>query len=1097
MTEPTAMHHEPTCASGMPEALVASGAPDASGAPVTPNASGTVGEASTSDTPDVRDTAATILAPGNTVCGFAVERFEDIDELDARAFILRHTTSGARLLYLACNDENKAFAIGFKTPPANSTGVFHILEHSVLDGSAKFPVKEPFVDLMKSSMQTFLNAMTYPDKTVYPVASTNEQDLLNLMDVYMDAVLNPAIYTKEAIFQQEGWHYELDVPEGGDLSDGTLRYNGVVFNEMKGALSDPMSVLDDAACAALFPDTVYAYESGGDPRVIPQLTYDEFLDTHARHYNLANSYITLYGDFADVRRELAFLNENYLSKENAASRRMAAERAAGADEDALAPNPLPMQTPVACDYTRIDMATTPDNALVGMGYVIGQALDVFRTVAADVLFEAILGSNEAPVKKAIIAAGLGGNVASYTSSACQQPYELIILQNAKPQVAQEFRRVIEDTCRALVEQGIPRDRLEAVISSNEYDLRQRDYGTADGVVLACEALSTWLYDDEAATDALKYGDIYAELRRALEGDFFEDLLRELVLENDHYALVELVPTAVGTGEGVADAAGSEVDAEGTADAAEGAVDAVVDVADADDLADASAMLAALAASSSVDAGEAAELSARKAAMSEAELKGVLDTVTELRRQQEAEDTPENRAKLPRLHVSDIGPARPEPSCTLDESAPIPCLRHDIPTRRLAYALTYFDLTHVSYAELPYVKILCRLMKQLSTAHHTAAELDSYIGSNLGFLSFTTEVYQQPNWKLARPMLLVSAGVLSEKIDALAEIPREVWSETRFEDTDRIRDVLTQLKIGMEQAFITAGHQAALARSLSYVSPAAVVSDQLGGVDFYRFLRDLLDHFDERVESLCDTLRDLQARIFTATGTIASFTGSDEDYQRYWAAAGSLGLAPRTTAAKELYVPMPEDKHEAFIIPSDVCYLGQATDPRVLGIETDGSWGVAANALSYDWLWNEIRVKGGAYGCGFRAVVDRQLAFYTYRDPAIDSSIERIQQAGAWLRELDVDRDTFEGFIVSTVSGQDAPVKPYALTKRRCAEYFSKRPDGFRAQVRSDMLAATPERLRALGDDVTRVAAEAPRCVFGGRDIIEASSDTWNVVDLLG
>lgn len=1007
------------------------------------------------ETANPRAAAAALLAPGTTTCGFTVAHVETIDELDADAYVLFHHASGARLLYLACDDENKAFSIGFKTPPANSTGVFHILEHSVLNGSEKFPLKEPFVELIKGSMQTFLNAMTYPDKTVYPVASTNEQDLLNLMDVYMDAVLNPAIYTKRAIFEQEGWHYELDVPEGKPLTEGTLRYNGVVFNEMKGALSDPMSVLDDAVGAVLFPDTAYAFESGGDPRAIPELTYEEFLDTHARHYNLANSYLTLYGDFADVRRELAFLDERYLSQENAAGRRIAAERAAGASPAALAPNPLAMQEPTVCDYKRVEMQTTPENALVGMGYVIGQALDTFRTVAADVLFDAILGSNEAPVKKAIIAAGLGGNVTSYTSSACQQPYELIILQNARPQAAQEFRNVIEDTCRDLVEHGVPRDRLEAVISSNEYALRQRDYGMSDGVVLACEALSTWLYDDDAATDALKYADTYAALREALDGPFFEDLLRELVLESNHCALVELVPVGASSGE---DAAAGPADAAGT---------------------------------------EAAKLAKIKASMSTAELQAILDDVAELRRQQEAEDAPEDRAKLPRLHVEDIGDARPDPACTLDDAAPIPCLRHSIPTRRLAYALTYFDLTHVSYAELPYVKVLCRLMQQLPTAQHTAAELDSFIGSNLGFLTFTTEVFQQPNWKLARPVLLVSAGALSEKIDALASIPREVWAETIFEDTDRMRDVLTQLKIGMEQTFITAGHQAALGRALSYVSPAAVISEQLGGVDFYRFLRDLLDHFDERTDELCDKLRELQRRIFTSTGTVASFTGSDEDYARYWAAAGTLGLAPRTAPAKELYVPMPEDKHEAFVIPSDVCYLGQSTDPRALGIATDGSWGVAANALSYGYLWNEIRVKGGAYGCGFRAAADRQLAFYTYRDPAIDPSIDRIAGAGAWLGELDTDRDTFEGYIVSTVSSNDAPVKPYALTKRLNGAYFSKRTPGYREQLRSEMLATTPERLRELGSDVAQVAEKAPRCVFGGREIIEASKAGWNVVDLLG
>ena len=1005
---------------------------------------------------DPRAAAATLLVPGTTCHGFAVERRETVPELDSDAYVLRHTASGARLLYLACDDENKAFAIGFKTPPADSTGVFHILEHSVLCGSAKFPVKEPFVDLIKSSMQTFLNAMTYPDKTIYPVATTNEQDLYNLMDVYLDAVFNPAIYTKPTIFEQEGWHYELDLPEsvegegeGGSASlrEGTLRYNGVVFNEMKGALSDPMSVLDDAVNAALYPDTAYAHESGGDPRAIPALTYEQFLDTHARHYNPSNSYITLYGDL-DVDRALAFLDERYLSQPSAASRRMDAAVAAGEDPSALAPNPLGVQVPVTCEYKRIEMATTPENALVGLGLVLGSALDRKRTIAADILFEALLGSNEAPVKKAILAAGLGGNVVSYTSGDQLQPHTLIILQNAQPDAAREFRRVIEDECRRLAEEGIPRDRLAAVFASEEFDLRQRDFGIADGVAIACDALGTWLYEDtdEAATRALEYGSVYDELKQALDTTFFEDLLREIVLESNHRALVELVPMAN--------------DAQAARE-------------------------------------EEAELAATKAALSETELQRIVDDVALLRERQEAEDTPEAKATLPRLHVSDIGAARPEPQLTVNKQTPIPCLRHNLPTHQLAYALTYFDLSHLAFAELPYVTILTRLMQQLATEDMSAGELDSYIGANLGFLSFTTEVATQPNWKLARPRLLVSAGALSEKMDELARIPREVWSQTVFEDTDRMRDVLTQMRIGMEQDFLMNGHSAAMARALSYVSPAAVLTQQLSGVDFYLFLRELLEHFDERKDELCRILRDLRDRIFTSTGVVASFTGSDEDFQRYWTAAGDLGLAPRTAPAKELYVPWPADKHEAFVIPSDVSYLALATDPRALDIETNGVWSVAANALSYDYLWNEIRVKGGAYGCGFRAGDKRQAGFYTYRDPEIDASLARIKAAGAWLERFEPDADAFEGFIVSCVSGMDAPLKPYALTKRRNAEYFCKIDAGERERRRAEILAATPEQLRALGAEVTRVAQEAPACVFASRDAIEASDAEWNIVELMG
>lgn len=1016
---------------------------------------------------DPRAAAAALLVPGTTCHGFAVERCETVPELDSDAYVLRHTTSGARLLYLACDDENKAFAIGFKTPPADSTGVFHILEHSVLCGSAKFPVKEPFVDLIKSSMQTFLNAMTYPDKTIYPVATTNEQDLYNLMDVYLDAVFNPAIYTKPTIFEQEGWHYELDLPEGADsnggegdagevdfeacpknLREGTLRYNGVVFNEMKGALSDPMSVLDDAVNAALYPDTAYAHESGGDPRAIPALTYEQFLDTHARHYNPSNSYITLYGDL-DVDRALAFLDERYLSQPSAASRRMDAAVAAGEDPSALAPNPLGVQTPVTCEYKRVEMATTPENALVGLGLVLGSALDRKRTIAADILFEALLGSNEAPVKKAILAAGLGGNVVSYTAAESLQPYELIMLQNAQPGVARELRRVFQDACRDLCEHGVPRERLEAIISSNEYDLRQRDYGIADGVAIACDALSTWLYDDDAATLALKYGPVYEELRGELDGSYFEDLLRELVLQNDHMALVELVPV----------------------DAAEGS-----------------------------EGAEAAELAAKRDAMTDAELADVVERTAALRTAQEAEDTPEAKATLPRLRVSDIGEARPEPPLVVDTTAPIPCLRHGIPTNRLAYAMQYFDLSCVAFEDLPYVTLLCRLLKQLPTSEHSAEELDNLLAGKLGFLSFTTEVMTQPDVDGVRPYLLVSAGALSEKIDALASLPREVWSSTLLldADADRVRDVLTQIRIGLEQGFINNGHSAALGRAMSYSSPSAVVREQLSGVDFYLFLRDLLEHFDERLDGLRAKFAELAGRIFVADGCLASFTGGDDDFNAYWTAAGDLGLGTGDGAGRDaLAVPAPCDRHEAFVIPSDICFAARACDPRRLGIDVTGAWAVAANALSYDYLWNEIRVKGGAYGCGFRAAGERQVAFYTYRDPAIDPSIERVERAGAWLGSFEPDEAAFEGFIVSCVSGMDAPVKPYALTKRRNTTYLAGLDPHAREERRAQMLAATPGELRSLGADVTRIAAESPTCVFGGRDVIAKSNAGFNVIDLLG
>ena len=487
-------------------------------------------------------------------------------------------------------------------------------------------------------------------------------------------------------------------------------------------------------------------------------------------------------------------------------------------------------------------------------------------------------------------------------------------------------------------------------------------------------------------------------------------------------------------------------------------------------------------------------------LTDAELADVVERTAALRAAQEAEDTPEAKATLPCLRVSDIGEARPEPPLVVDTTAPIPCLRHGIPTNRLAYAMQYFDLSRVAFEDLPYVTLLCRLLKQLPTREHSAEELDNLLAGKLGFLSFTTEVMTQPDVDGVRPYLLVSAGALSEKTDALASLPREVWSSTLLADADadRVRDVLTQIRIGLEQGFINNGHSAALGRAMSYSSPSAVVREQLSGVDFYLFLRDLLEHFDERVDELRTKLAELAERIFVADGCLASFTGSDEDFNAYWAAAGDLGLGAGDGADRgALAVPTPCDRHEAFVIPSDICFAARACDPRRLGIDVTGAWAVAANALSYDYLWNEIRVKGGAYGCGFRAAGERQTAFYTYRDPAIDPSIERVERAGAWLGSFEPDEAAFEGFIVSCVSGMDAPVKPYALTKRRNTTYLAGLDPHAREERRAQMLAATPGKLRSLGADVTRIAAESPTCVFGGRDVIAKSNAGFNVVNLLG
>ncbi len=958
------------------------------------------------------------LAAGTVHAGFTVTRVEALPELSGQAYLMRHDATGARALWLACADTNRSFAISFKTPPADDTGVFHILEHSVLCGSDRYPVKEPFVNLLKTSMQTFLNAMTFPDKTMYPVASTNVADLENLMGVYLDAVLHPAIYRRPRIFEQEGWHLEAD-------AEGELSYNGVVFNEMKGALSDPDDVLYQELSRALFPDTCYGHESGGNPRAIPQLTYEAFLDTHARHYALSNSYTVLYGDL-DIDRELAFIDDRF---------RGAAERGAGA------PNGLCLQAPVRPARREVAMATAPSNSSIGLSYVLGTAADRTRVLAVDVLLDALCGSNESPLKRRVLDAGLADDFSAMLVDGVLQPQAMFVLRGLREGASETFRELVEATCAELAERGVPRDKLAAALAQAEFNLREGDWGGyPDGVALSMMAMSSWLYDEDRPLDYLRYEDSLAELKAGLEGDYFERLLRELVCESAHCAEVEIVPVEEG-------------------DAAE----------------------------------EEAELARLREGMTEKDVEAVREEVAALRAEQEAPDAPEDLARLPRLSVTDVEPPAPEPEAT-DVAAPLPCIAHELDTHGIDYVYHYFDLRRLDFGDLPYVGVLTDLLGKLDTDLHAASDLDTLVETNLGGLDFFTETYaRDADPTYAAPALVVGASALGEKVDALATIPPEVWGETRFDDLARIRDILTQRRVALEQYFVSSGHTAAASRANAYFSSAAVASSAMAGLEYYLFLRDLLAAWDERATELPGRLSALATRVFTADAVTVSFTGSAEDRARFWEEGGSLGLAPAGDAARRLEVPAPTPRNEAFLIPSDVSYVVRGNGRSEADHGTIGAWQVATRALSYDYLWNEVRVKGGAYGCGFRRTSEGLSAFWSFRDPAVDATLERYDGAAAWLAAWDGSPEELEGYVVATVAAHDAPVKPRQMARRQDVARFGGKEPGWRDVVRAQELAATADDLRSLAAALSDETAAHGICVFGGRDAVEESGVPFDAV----
>lgn len=961
------------------------------------------------------------LAVGTTHAGFVVTSAERLSEISGCAYVLRHEATGARALWLACADVNKAFSIAFKTPPADDTGVFHILEHSVLCGSDRYPVKEPFVNLLKTSMQTFLNALTFSDKTMYPVASTNTADLENLMGVYLDAVLHPAIYHRPRIFEQEGWHLEVE----GEGAETRLTYNGVVFNEMKGALSDPDDVLYQQVERALFPDTAYGFESGGNPRAIPTLTYEAFLNTHARHYAPANSYVVLYGDL-DIDRELALVDEHFRGAEL---------------RTAAAPNPLALQAPVRPARTEVPMATAPSNSEIGLAYVLGTAADRTRVLAVDVLLDALCGSNEAPLKRRVLDAGLADDFSAMLVDGVLQPQALFVLRRLRPGAGARFRELVEKTCAELAENGIPRDKLAASLSQAEFNLREGDWGGyPDGVALAITAMSGWLYDDARPLDYVRYEDALAELKAGLDTGYFERLLRELVCESAHCAEVEIVPVEGG-------------------DSAE----------------------------------EAAELERLRAQMSEKDLDAVRAEVAQLRAEQEAPDSPEALATLPQLTVADVEAPASEPQ-PADVEAPLPCVAHELDTHGIDYVYHYFDLRRLAFSDLPYVGALCDLLGRLDTARRSASELDTLVETHLGSLDFFSETYtRDDDLAFAAPTLVVGASALSEKVEELATLPAEVWGETSFADLDRIRDVLTQRKVALEQYFVGSGHTAALARANSYFSAASVVASAISGLDYYLFLRELLSSWDERAAELPGRLADLARRVFTADEVLVSFTGSAGDRARFWGAGGTLGLVATGDAAHRLAVPTPAPTNEAFLIPSNVSYVVRALGPSAADAGTPGCWQVAARALSYDYLWNEVRVKGGAYGCGFRHTREGLSALWSYRDPSVDGTLARYDGVAGWLSGWEPSNDEFEGYVVSTVAAHDAPVKPRQLARRQDVARFGGKTARWRDEVRAQELATTPDQVRALAAALDDPAVARGVCVFGGREAVEASGVAFDAV----
>ena len=955
---------------------------------------------------------------------YEVETLKGIEELNSAGAVLRHRKTGAKIFLLSNDDNNKVFCIGFRTPPKDSTGLPHILEHSVLCGSDKFPVKDPFVELVKGSLNTFLNAMTYPDKTVYPVASCNEKDFQNLMDVYMDAVLHPNIYKEEKIFRQEGWHYELE------NEDAPLTINGVVYNEMKGVYSSPESVLDRYIQKLLYPDNCYTQESGGDPEVIPELTYEQFLDFHRTYYHPSNSYIYLYGDM-DMAEKLTWLDEAYLCHYEARP------------VDSAIPMQSPFEEPVEEEiFYSITEEEPEDHATyLSVNTVVGTDLDPRLYLGFQILEYALVNVPGAPLKKALMDAGIGEDILGGYENGILQPYFSVVAKGAEKEQKGEFLTVVKGTLRKLADQGLDKKSLRSGINYFEFRSREADYGTAPkGLMYGLQSLDSWLYDGDPMMH-LAYGETFEFLKKAVDEGYFESLIRDYLLDNPSEAVITVSPKKGLTAE--------------------------------------------------KEAALAKKLADYKESLSDGEIRRLVEETKALKAYQDEPSPKEELEKIPLLKRSDIAPEAEKLIWEETETDGIKVIRHEMFTSGIGYLRLLFGTDRIPTEDLPYVGLLKSVLGYVDTEHYTYSDLASEIYLNSGGINFSVTSY--PNLEQPENFTGVFAAdvkVLYEKLDFGFGILKEILTGSLLDDEKRLGEILGETRSRARMKLENAGHSAAVSRATSYFSPTAAFNELTGGIGYYHFLERTAKEFPEKKGEIIAKLKEVCGKLFTRDNLLVSYT------------AGADGFAALEGEVKALAASLPAGgdrypftwtkgcRNEGFKSASQVNYVARCGNFRDQGYEYTGALRILKVMLSYDYLWLNIRVKGGAYGCmsGFGCSGEGYLV--SYRDPNLRETNQVYEGVVDYLRRFEADERDMTKFVIGTISDLDTPLTPSIRGSRGLSAYLSGVTQEMLQKERDQVLSATVEDIRALADIVKAVLDTGAFCVVGNEDKIEGAKDLF-------
>lgn len=951
--------------------------------------------------------------------GYSLEQSEYIKEIDSEALIYIHEKTKAKILVIPNEDSHKSFCIGFRTPPPDSTGVPHIIEHSVLCGSRKYPLKDPFVELAKGSLNTYLNAMTYPDKTLYPISSQNDKDFHNLMDVYLDAVFFPNIYKHKEILMQEGWRYHLEDAES------PIEYKGVVYNEMKGAFSGQEEIGFRLIKEALFPDTIYANESGGAPSAIPDLTYENFIEFHRNYYHPSNSYICIYGDI-DVPQTLRYIDEEYLSQFDY----LEINSHIGHQE------PFKEERLKEGYYSAVE---DKENGLfLSYNFAVGDVANRKLMLAMSILEYVLLDTPASPLKKALITEGIGEDVYGAFQTHLQQPIFSIVGKNVKPEKKERFYSLIQEVLHKLVEEGIPENLLRGALQVKEFDLREGDSsGYSKGLFYALAALKSWVYDASPFV-YLKYEEEITELKSAVDTGYFQDLIKQYILENKHVARVELQPKK-----------GLEKE---------------------------------------IEEKVTRKLSEFKASLSKEEIDQLIEETKRFNAFQAKVDDEETVHCIPLLEKEDLRRKAKYPNYIVKKQDDMEYIVTPIFTNKIAYINWYLKLEGIEDKHMPYLGMIVGMLGKLNTDNFSYEELSSFMDQNIGSMSYSIQAINNSK-KLHDylPVFTISSKALIDKIPEQVKIMREVISHTQFDDASRLLEIIREMKALMESALSSEGHRVAYSRLLSHLSQAEYFDEKTKGITFYHFVCDIEKNWETLQDEVVKGLKDAYCYLANKSRVVVGLTIDEESVEQ-----------TMTYIQKELD-QLPDQKveslqkqfgitleQEALIYPSNVNYVAAGYNFKELEYSYHGSMMMLKSILSMDYLWSKVRVQNGAYGCFCDFRKSGNMFFVSYRDPNIDQTLQIYKEVADYVENINLSERELLQYLIGTISQLDFPFTPATEGKTGQIYYLMGIEESELQKSRDELFETTNESIRQFAPMIRECLSKDFYCVFGNAQNVEAS-----------